>query len=214
MAAGADVQQSTFTILQPLPTSELAARFAEGADWLVVTSGTTVRVLGEQGFDLASLLAGGIRVAAVGPATASALAAAGLVADLVADPGGGAALASLFPPGPGRVLQPGAEQSSPEPAAGLKAKGWSVRRVPVYRTVAAPQPPEVVTEWPRFDVFVVTAGSVARAAVASGGLPGPKVVAIGEAAASAARAAGLDVVGIADRPDAAGIAGAVLAVLA
>jgi hydroxymethylbilane synthase len=89
-----------------------------------------------------------------------------------------------------------------------------VRRVPVYRTVVAPQPADVIGEWPRFDLFVVTAGSVARAAVEAGGLPGPRVVALGATSAAAARAAGLDVVGVAERPDAAGIAGAVIVALA
>ena len=55
-------------------------------------------------------------------ATAAALASAGITCDLVADPGGGAALAAAFPSGPGRVLLPGAERSSAEPAAGLAAK--------------------------------------------------------------------------------------------
>ena len=149
----------------------------------------------------------------MGPATASALRGAGVTVDLVADPGGGAVLAAAFPAGPGRVLAPGAEQPSIEPAAGLAAKGWSVRTVPVYRTVTCPQPPEVVAQWPTFDAFVVTAGSVSRAAVEAAGLPGPKVVAIGQAAAAAARAAGLEVSAIADRPDAGGLAGAVLAAL-
>ena len=100
---------------------------------------------------------------------------------------------------------------SPEPAAGLRAQGWTVRLVPVYRTVVAPQPPDVVADWSGFDAFVVTAGSVARAAVEAGGLPGPKVVAIGEAAAAAARDVGLDVIAVADRPDAGGITEALLA---
>lgn len=212
--AGAAVVQSTFTTQRALPTTELEAALAEGCNWLVVTSANTVTVLGEQGFDLAAHLPARALVAAVGTATASALSHAGITVDLVADPAGGAALASAFPAGSGRVLLPGAEESSPEPAAGLTAKGWAVRRVPVYRTVVAPQPSDVVSEWPRFDAFVVTAGSVARAAVEAGGLPGPKVVAIGEAAAAAARAAGLDVVAVADRPDAGGIAGAVIAALA
>jgi hydroxymethylbilane synthase len=212
--AGAAVVQSTFTTQRPLPIAEFAGALAAGCNWLVVTSAGTVAVLHQQGFDLAAHLPTGTRVAAVGPATAAALRATGIAVERVADPGGGAALVAAFPAGPGLVLIPGAEQSSEEPAAGLQALGWTVRRVPVYRTVVAPQPPEVVREWPSFDAFVVTAGSVARAAVEAGGLPGPRVVAIGEAAARASRAAGLDVVAVADRPDAGGIAGAALEALA
>ncbi|HEX5336114.1 MAG TPA: uroporphyrinogen-III synthase [Propionicimonas sp.] len=213
-AAGAVVVQATFTTQRPLPTTELEATLAEGSDWLVVTSAKTVTLLGQQGFDLASRLAQGTRVAAVGPATAAVLRAAGINVDLVANPGGGAALVAAFPHGPGRILLPGAEQSSPEPAAGLRALGWTVRLVPVYRTIVAPQPPDVLVDWRGFDAFVVTAGSVARAAFEAGGLPGPKVVAIGDSAADAARAVGLDVVAVAERPDADGIAGAVLTALA
>ena len=213
-AAGAGVVVSSFTASRPLPTAELEAALAESWDWVVVSSAATLTTLAGVGFDLVARLPDGVRVAAVGPATASALRGLGVTVDLVADPGGGVALVAAFPAGPGRVLAPGAEQPSAEPAAGLTAKGWRVRSVPVYRTVTCPQPPEVVAQWPAFDAFVVTAGSVARAAVETAGLPGPKVVAIGEAAAAAARAAGLDVVAVADRPDAGGLAGAVLAALA
>ncbi|HEY3410559.1 MAG TPA: uroporphyrinogen-III synthase [Propionicimonas sp.] len=213
-AAGAIVVQASFTTQRPLPTTELEAALAEGSDWLVVTSAKTVTLLGQQGFDLASRLAEGTRVAAVGPATAAVLRAAGISVDLVANPGGGAALVSAFPRGPGHILLPGAEQSSPEPAAGLRSLGWTVRLVPVYRTVVAPQPPDVLMDWADFDALVVTAGSVARAAFEAAGLPGPKVVAIGASAADAARAVGYDVIAVSTRPDADGIAAAAMAGLA
>ncbi len=213
-AAGSTVVRSAFTSRQQLPTTELATALAESWDWVVVTSANTVSTLRSAGFDLAGALPAGARVAAVGPATAAALAEAGITADLVADPGGGAALVAAFPPGPGRVLVPGAEQASAEPASGLAGKGWTVRGVGVYRTLPCPQPPEVLAEWPAFDAFVVTAGSVARAAVLAAGLPGPKVVAIGESAAAEARAAGLHVAAVADRPDAVGLVAAALAALA
>lgn len=213
-AAGAVVVQSSFTAPQPLLLTNLEAALTASWDWLVVTSATTLTVLEGEGFDLAGRLPEGVLVAAVGPATASALDRAGIAVDLVADPGGGAALAAAFPIGSGRVLLPGAEDQSVEPAAGLTAKGWSVHRVAVYRTVAFPQPPEVLAEWPTFDAFVVTAGSVARAAVEAAGIPGPKVVALGASAATAAQAAGLDVAAVADRPDAGGLVGALLAALA
>ena len=214
VAAGATVVRSSFTVPEPLPLAELEAALTASWDWLVVTSATTLTVLDGEGFDLAGRLPDRVLVAAVGPATASALGRAGIAVDLVADPGGGAALATAFPTGSGRILLPGAEDQSAQPAAGLSAKGWSVHPVAVYRTVDCPQPREVTAEWHTFDAFVVTAGSVARAAVAAAGLPGPQVVAIGAAAATAAQGAGLDVSGVADHPDAAGLVGALLAVLA
>lgn len=211
-AAGATVVQAAFTSYRRLPTAQLEHALDEDWDWVVLTSANTVATLA--GFDLAGRLPVGTRVAAVGPATATALAGAGITADLVARPGGGAALVAAFGAGPGRVLIPGAELVSAEPASGLTAKGWTVRTVAVYRTVPCVLPPEVVTGWPAFDAFVVTAGSVARAAVESAALPGPAVVAIGASAAAAAGAAGLRVVAVADRPDAGGLVEAVLAALA
>lgn len=215
-AAGAEVVQAAFTRQEPLPADALLEALAEGWDWLVVSSAATVRALAEQGVDLGAVLPSGLQVAAVGPATASALAEAGLSVDLVARPGGGAALVAAFPDGPGRVLLPGAEQASVEPAEGLAAKGWTVGGVPVYRTVGADLPVEVVADWraDRFDAFVVTAGSVARAAVAAAGLPGPGVVSIGGPSAAACRELGLPVLAVAATPDTGGLVDAVLASLA
>ncbi|MFZ0529540.1 MAG: uroporphyrinogen-III synthase, partial [Propionicimonas sp.] len=139
--------------------------------------------------------------------------AAGIEPHLVAGPGGGSALVAAFPPGAGTVVLPGASEPSPEPAAGLRALGWTVLRVPVYRTVAAALPNEVIEGWSGYDAFLVTAGSVARAAVAAAGLPGPRVVAIGGSAAAAAREVGLEVAAVAASPDTDGLVEAVAAAL-
>ena len=213
--AGADVVQAEFTGRQPLPVTAFAAAFAEHWDWLVVTSARTVDALQAVGLDHCGPHAH-VRIAAVGPATASTLSAAGIAPDLVADPGGGAALVAAFPDGPGRILIPGAEDHSPEPTAGLVAKGWEVRNVAVYRTVGLPLPAEVVERWQSgaVDAFLVTAGSVARAAVASAGLPGPRVVALGSSAAEVSRDLGLDVAAVAERPDADAITEAAVTTLA
>lgn len=210
-AAGAEVTVAAFTGYEDLGTADLDHALAETWDWLVVTSPHTPAVLA--GLDLPARLAG-TRVAAVGATSAAALEASGFAVDLVAEPGGGAALAAGFPDGPGRVLLPGAETPSAEPATGLAAKGWTVHGVAVYRTVALPLPAEVLAGWPRFDALVVTAGSVARSAFGSAGLPGPAVVAIGDASAAVARSLGLDVAAVAARPDASGLVDAVLAALA
>lgn len=210
--AGAELVTAAFTRTEPLGTDLVAAALARDWDWVVVTSAATVRLLGEQGFDLADRL-GGVKIAAVGAATAAALRRAGLEPQLVARPGGGAALAEAFGSGPGRVLLPGAEDASAQPRAGLIAKGWTVELVPVYRTVALPLPEEIRTQWPAFDAFIVTAGSVARSAVAAAGLPGPTVVAIGEPSAHASRELGLEVLAVAATPDAGGVIDAVLTTL-
>lgn len=206
--AGAEVVEVLVTAQEALPLDDLRAGLAAGFDWLVVSSSATVNVLAEGGLGAGELRPPGARIAAVGPATAESLSALGLAPDLVAHPGGGTTLAAAFPSGAGIVLLPGADRPSVQPAAGLAAKGWHVRPVPVYRTVPRHLPAEVVADWRsgRFDAFVVTAGSVARAAVASCGLPGPAVVAIGEPSAAASREAGLDVLAVATTPDVTGLA--------
>ena len=213
-AAGAEVVQAEFTRPERLPVTEFVAAFAQGWDWLVVTSARTVEALRAAGIDRRGPQASP-RVAAVGPATAAALREAGIIPDLVAHPGGGTALVAAFADGPGRVLIPGAEDHSVEPTAGLVAKGWEVRNVAVYRTLALPLPDDVTRRWQAgtIDAFVVTAGSVARAAVEAAGLPGPAVVALGASAAAAASGIGLGVAAVAERQDAAAVAAATLAAL-
>jgi hydroxymethylbilane synthase len=205
-SGGADVVEVLLTTQEPLPLGEFRAAVAGGFDWLVVSSAATVAVLAA-GDVRPGDLAPGARIAAVGPATAQALREFGLTPDLVARAGGGAALVADFPAGPGTVLLPGAAQPSAEPASGLSRKGWTVRSVAVYETVPAEVPAEVISDWRtgRFDVFVVTAASVARAAVAACGLPGPGVVAIGESSAAACRDLGLTVLAVASAPTAASL---------
>ena len=147
--------------------------------------------------------------------TKAALTAAGVEVDLIASPGGGRALVEAFPAGPGRVLLPGAERASADPAVGLAAKGWEVHRVAVYRTVGEEVPADVVARWHSggIDAFLVTAGSIAEAAVAGCGLPGPGVVCIGEPSAARCRELGLRVLAVAATPDAGGLLEALLAAL-
>lgn len=200
-AAGATLTEVEFTRQEPLALAALETALAQPWDWVVISSPATVRVLTEAGWDLSDRFAPG-QVAAVGPATAGALSRAGVEVAMVAYPGGGAALVDSFSPGPGRILLPGAEESSAQPAAGLVAQGWQVEPIAVYRTVPQAIPAAVVDTWRDggFDAFVVTAGSVAAAAVAACGVPGPAVVAIGESAAAASRTAGLTVTQVALRP--------------
>ena len=200
-AAGATLTEVEFTRQSLLPLESLAAALEQDWDWIVISSPATVRLLIEAGWDLPARFGAG-QIAAVGPATAGALTRAGVEVSNVAYPGGGAALVESFPEGPGRIVLPGAEDASAEPAAGLAAKGWQVQAVPVYRTVPQAVPESVVDTWQRggFDAFVVTAGSVAAAAASACGIPGPAVVAIGDSSAAAARAVGLAVAQTALRP--------------
>ena len=113
-------------------------------DWVVLTSPTGVARFFEHLRDARSL--GGVRVAAIGPGTAAALAERNVVADLipaqyVAESLLEALSDEVGPNGPGRVLIPRAETAREVLPDGLAAAGWDVDVVPAYRTVApAPDP--------------------------------------------------------------------------
>ena len=111
--------------------------------WLVVSSATTVLALADKAAERAVTLSAWIpqstRVAAVGPATRSALQTAGITVHFV--PGqehSAAGLAAEWPGGPGDVLLPQADIAAPALAQGLEAKGARVRTVVAYHTVDYP----------------------------------------------------------------------------
>lgn len=181
-----------------------AAARAERYRWVAFTSANAVHrfvplLRDSRGF-------GSAQLAAVGGATAAALADYHLVADLVpedTDGGPGAAgLAASFPDAPprGRVLFPRAENARRALPEGLRARGWAVDEVDAYRTVPAAPPPAVVADQ-LASATVVTftspstvEGYLTLADAAGRPLPVPPVVAcIGPTTAEAARRAGLDV---------------------
>ena len=111
--------------------------------WVAVTSAAGAAAL------LAALPHGrpvGVRLAAVGPATADALRRAGVEPDLVPATATAVDLATAFPPAPAagdrgaaaRVLAPLAELAGDDLVAGLEAKGWKVDRVDAYRLADLP----------------------------------------------------------------------------
>ena len=209
-AAGAIVTAVPLTRVTPAPPEELrrvALALREGFDWIAMTSATTVALLADYGLGEAAA-----RLAAVGPATARALTEAGFVVARRPEVGsGGAALAAAWPTGAGRVAIPGARDSAPALAEGLRAKGWTVTAFPVYDVGPVSRvDPAVAAAWraSELDVFVVTAGSVARAARALLGPGGPPVIALGEPSARAARDAGFHVHGISGDADPAAVVAA------
>ncbi|MGH9017609.1 MAG: uroporphyrinogen-III C-methyltransferase [Acidimicrobiales bacterium] len=175
-AAGARVVAlPVIAVDAPADDGPLAAAAAAAAaahyDWVVFTSTNAVARLLDRIGDLRDLA--GVRIAAVGPATAAALAARGLVADLVPEQATAAALVAALPsplpsdpspsvapsgerpttnrgnvagsaPSGGRVLFPRAAGSLDVIGPGLRAKGWAVDEVEAYRTVPA-GPPDGVT---------------------------------------------------------------------
>ena len=159
------------------------------------------------------------RWAVVGPATARALAAHGITADLVAPQNSATGMLAVWPdalaePGPAagdlpdaatppapRVLLPLGDLARPTLERGLTALGHSPVRVTAYRTVSHPAPAEVVARWRAggFDAVVLTSGSVAREVAAQlGARPDVLAVAIGEPTREAALAVGQPIAAVAD----------------
>jgi uroporphyrinogen III methyltransferase / synthase len=153
-----------------------------GYDWVIVTSVNGAR-------ELARRAAGAPgHVAAIGPGTAAALAVRGLQPDLVPQVSTQEGLLAELPRPAGRVLFAGAENARP-----LLAETLGADVAVLYRTVAlSPAPPSG-------DLVVLASASAARAFGALGArIP---AVSIGPQTTTAARAAGLDVLGEAERHD-------------
>ena len=157
----------------------------------------------------------GVSLAAVGPATAAALAERGLSPDLVATRASAEGLAEVFPapPSPGAaVLFPASAGARPTLPDALRAKGWDVDVVEAYRTVPAPPPAASVADQLGSATAVTFAspsaveGYVMLRDVRGRRLPVPGVVAcIGPVTAAAARAAGLAVAVVAPSASAAAL---------
>jgi uroporphyrinogen-III synthase len=120
---------------RPLTT---AVEGLDGYDWVAFTSPRAVEAVAGVRRDLPP----GVRVAAVGEATAGAAAAAGWAVDVVPDSQTAVALvAALRAAGLGegdRVLFPASEIAHATLEAGVKGLGAEVVRVTAYRTVPAP----------------------------------------------------------------------------
>ena len=105
-------------------------------DWLVLTSANGARRFAEA---LGAVdLPGGLRIAAIGPATAAVLVEMGAVVSLLPEKFVAEALVDAFPSPPeragaGRVLVVRAEVARDVLPAGLRAKGWPVDVAAAYR---------------------------------------------------------------------------------
>jgi uroporphyrinogen III methyltransferase/synthase len=107
-------------------------------DWLIVTSANGVRVLlgrmAELGADVAALRR--LRIGAIGPATAQALAEHGLAAGFVPTVYVAEAILEQIGDVAGRrILLPRADIAREALAAGLRAQGADVDEIAAYRTV-------------------------------------------------------------------------------
>lgn len=215
-AHGARVLETpTIRIADPTDPAPLAGAVArlEGYDWVVVTSVNGVRKLLEavsEGGALAALRRA--RLAAIGPATAGALEAAGLRAEVVperyrAEALRDAILAAAAPEDAGvaarplagvRILLPRAAEARETLPRGLKAAGATVDEVPAYLTLpderdAAPLRAAIAAGRPDWVTF--TSSSTVRNYVSLVGpeTGGAAVAAIGPVTAGTARELGLEV---------------------
>jgi uroporphyrinogen III methyltransferase/synthase len=180
---GADVVETPAIEIVDL---ELEVPEVASYDWVLFTSANTVtrflpRLRDSRAF-------GAAKVAAIGPVTAAALRRWHVVADVVGDDDAEALLGDL-PSAPGRALLPRALVAREVLPDGLRARGWTVDVVPVYRTDAvAPAAVEA-------DAITFMSSSAVDAYVdANGTQRTPAVVAtIGPVTSERARQRGLDV---------------------
>ena len=199
-----------------VPTIELA-RDADGLDalrvalggelpaWIVCTSPHGAEALFEAVLDARAL--GGVRVGAVGPATAARLLSFGVRADLVASPASVKGLLEGFPRpelGDARVVYPRARGASPELAEGLRAIGYDVDDPVVYETRPRRVDPTERDELLGADAIVLSSpsallgllGAVARFEIQAA------LVTIGPTTSAAVRAEGLVVAAESAEPSA------------
>ena len=204
------IEHGAVPVIAPLidfaPTEDVEAlsaglgrRAAGDFDWLVVTSATTVGLL--EGVSVPETT----RIAAVGSATAAALAEAGLRVDFLPSTDFSAdALVSEWPDKAGsRILLPQSAIAEPTLAEGLRGAGNRVVTVAAYRTIGVRVAPETAAEVRSGAIraILVTSGSVARevAAQLAPIPPGTVISCIGPRTAAEARAVGLEVGAIAEQ---------------
>jgi uroporphyrinogen-III synthase len=181
---GFDVVVEPLIRIEPLSDEPI---YVGGHDWVIVTSSNGAR-------ELARRLRGRPeRIAAVGPATAAALAEAGLRADVVADVHTQEGLVAALGGRPRSALFVGAESARMHLVELLDAEF-----VPAYRTVELD-----VAALPPADVALLMSPSAARAYARAGGR-GP-AVSLGPQTTAAAREAGIDVVAEAESQDVQGL---------
>ncbi|TET53446.1 MAG: uroporphyrinogen-III C-methyltransferase, partial [Anaerolineales bacterium] len=193
-----------------------------GYDWLVFTSDKGVHFfwerLGTLGLDARQL--GGVNVAAIGSATAGALAQEGISADLIPDryctEGLVEAFASLDLRG-ARMLLPRSDLANPLLPQRLVAMGAAVEEVVLYRTLPAQVAPDRQAEIAgvlrrgELDFVVFTSASSARRfAEIFPGLHETAIACLGPATAEAARHLGMSVQVVAEQHTTGGLVEAIV----
>jgi uroporphyrinogen III methyltransferase/synthase len=204
----------------PEALRDALARAVDGAyDWVALTSANGVDAVWEQlatlGLDARALAR--VRLAVVGPGTGEALAARGLLADLVPHRYTTQGLAdALTAHPPARVLLPRADIATPTLTKALDEAGWTVDEVEAYRTVPVPDLDPAVRERlerGEVDVLAFASSSTVRNLVdLLGRPPHPdcRVAAIGPVTSQTCRELGLRVDAEGDPHDLDGLVAAVV----
>ena len=172
--------------------------------WLVFTSANGVAAFFDRGLAPAGLDAralAGLRIAAIGPGTASALVARGVRTDLLPERFVAESLLEAFPPPSTegeRVLVARAEQARDVLPAGLSERGYAVDVLPVYRTVTATPDPAALERVRTGGVDALTftsSSTVTNLCDLLGAVPAPQplVVSIGPVTSKTAKERGLRV---------------------
>ena len=186
---------------------EAALRDVRRFEWIVFTSRHAVDAVLGRGHRLE-----GPRIAAVGPATAEALAAAGVTVALVPpDHSAHGLLAAMGDVAGARVLFPASAIATRTLPEGLRSRGARVLEVVAYDTRPTRAVYEVLTG---ADAVTFTSPSTVRGLLAVNRVPPQaRVVCIGPGTASAARDAGLEVAAVAEPHSEDGLVGALIRVL-
>jgi uroporphyrinogen-III synthase len=175
-------------------------------DWIVLTSAAGVEALPST--------PSGPRWAAVGQATAKALRAKGVEADLVPDGSSGAALGVALPaPEGARVLLVRASLADSDLPAKLKERGADVVEVTAYQTMEGPVESlgdlQRALSEPELSAVMFASGSAVRGFVKLGGATKLPAITIGPRTSAVARDAGFNVVAEAKTPGVRDLADAV-----
>ncbi|WP_336209748.1 bifunctional uroporphyrinogen-III C-methyltransferase/uroporphyrinogen-III synthase [Nonomuraea sp. LPB2021202275-12-8] len=194
-------------------------------EWVAFTSANAVKAVREkfEEYGLDARAFAGLKVAAVGDATARALVDFGVKPDLL--PSGeqsSEGLVAEWPPYDSmldpinRVLLPRADISTDTLVAGLTELGWECDDVTAYRTVRAAPPPAPIREAIKgggFDAVLFTSSSTVRNLVGIAGKPHNVTViaVIGPQTARTAEEFGLRVDVMADKASASALAAALAA---
>jgi len=191
-------------------------------EWVAFTSSNAVRAVCEKfeqyGLDARSFA--GLKIAAIGEQTATALRAFGVIPDLV--PTGEHSSLGLLEVWPefdesvdpiNRVFLPRADIATDTLVAGLTELGWEVEAITAYRTVRAAPPAAPIREAIKtggFDAVLFTSSSTVRNLIGIAGKPHASTViaCIGPATAATAEEHGLRVHVRADEPSVAELASA------